>query len=451
VNLAALFSRDRIQASPGYHRLWVAPSALAIHLCIGQVYAFSVFNRPLEKVLGVSLGAGQPVPGDWTAREIGWIFTLAIVFLGLSAAVGGRWVQAAGPRASGTAAAVCWGLGFLVAAYGVHVHEIWLLYLGYGMLGGCGLGLGYITPVATLVQWFPDRRGFATGIAIMGFGGGSILAGPLSKWLMDHFATETSGGVAATFVVLGVAYLTVMLVGAFSFRLPPPGWTPPGWTPPARTLAAPGLGLTAGEAMKTLPFWLLWVVLFVNVTAGIGILAQAAPMAHDMFPETFDETAPVFVAMLSFFNMVGRFLWSSASDWMGRKWTYAIFFVLGTLLYAAVPLTGRLGSAAMFCVATAVLMTMYGGGFATIPAYLSDVFGSRNVGAVHGRLLTAWSAAGVAGPVLINYLREYQSEHGVPRALAYDLTMWLMAGLLVVGCVCNALVRPVDLSRDGRT
>jgi MFS family permease len=438
--MPGLFSTERIQATARYPRLLTAPAALAIHLCIGQVYAFSVFNKPLERLL-----VGD---GNWGAREISWIFTLAIVFLGLSAAVCGRWVERVGPRLSGTVAACCWGLGFLMAAWGVRVHEIWLLYLGYGVVGGCGLGLGYITPVSTLVKWFPDRRGFATGIAIMGFGGGSIIASPLSTWSMSLFTTTTSNGVAETFVVLGLLYFVVMILGAFSFRLPPAGWSPDGWIAPPRAVLAASTGFTPNQAMRTLPFWLLWVVLFVNVTAGIGILAQAAPMAHDMFPTVFTATAPEFVVMLSFFNMIGRFFWSSMSDWLGRKWTYAIFFILGSLLYALVPLTRDVGGAVLFCVLLAVLMTMYGGGFATIPAYLSDVFGSRNIGAVHGRLLTAWSAAGVAGPILITYLRESQIESGVPKELSYDLTMWLMAGLLVGGCICNWLVRPANFTKN---
>lgn len=444
-------AKVNIEAPPGFNRWRVPPAALAIHLCIGQVYAFSVFNLPLTRALGVT----QSTPADWRLTELGWVFTLAIVFLGLSAAVGGRWVVVAGPRKSGVAAACCWGLGFFVAAAGVAAHSIWLLYLGYGVLGGCGLGLGYITPVSTLIQWFPDRRGMATGLAIMGFGGGALLASPLSELLMSAFASAESVGVAETFCVLGAVYLVVMLWGAFAFRVPPhgwtpPGWTPPGWTPPGWTPAADNAPLVAvhdvhpEQAIRTRSFYMLWLVLFVNVTAGIGVLGQASAMSQEMFPHVIDAgLAAYFVGLLSLFNLVGRFAWSSASDTIGRKSTYAIFLGLGAVLYAVVPLTGLLGSAWLFVACFAIIMSMYGGGFAAIPAYLADVFGTQFVGAIHGRLLTAWSTAGVAGPALVNYIRQYQIDRGVPRAEAYNVTMLLMAGLLVFGFVCNLLVKPV--------
>jgi MFS family permease len=440
--MAALLSRARIVAGPGFNRWLVPPAALAIHLSIGQAYAFSVFKLPLTKVLGVT----ESVPGDWKQTELAWIFTIAIVFLGLSAAVFGRWLEHAGPRKSGVVAACCWGLGFFISAVGIHLHQIWLLYLGYGVLGGCGLGLGYITPVSTLIKWFPDRRGMATGMAIMGFGGGAMIASPLSQLLLDHYKSPTSVGVAETFVTLGVIYLVAMLSGAFLFRVPAPGWKPAGWEAPAVT--SHGLitrrHVHVDNAIRTAPFYFLWAVLFLNVTAGIGILEQASPMIQEMFKGVVKPSAAAgFVGLLSLFNMAGRFGWSSLSDRIGRKATYAVFFTLGPLLYVGLPYAGRVGSVALFVGCAALILTMYGGGFATIPAYLSDLFGTQYVGAIHGRLLTAWSAAGVAGPVLVNYIREFQIERGVPAAQAYNVTMYLMAGLLVLGFFANLAVRPV--------
>ncbi len=434
--MAGFFARERIVAGPSYRRLFVAPAALAIHLSIGQAYAFSVFNLPLTRAIGIT----APAPGDWTLTSVGWIFTTAIAFLGISAATFGRWLEKVGPRTSGLAAAVCFGSGLLVAALGVQLHSLALLIAGYGVLGGIGLGLGYITPVSTLVKWFPDRRGMATGIAIMGFGGGAIAAAPLSNALMKHFASATSVGVVETFVVLGVLYTTVMCLGAFAFRVPPEGWTPPGWTPPAH---APH-GFAPGEAMRTRQFWLLWGVLCLNVTAGIGVLGQASAMIQEVFKGRVDAADGArFVSLLSAFNMLGRFFWASISDKIGRKPTYAIFFALGTALYLVVPTLGRIGTIPGFVVCFAAILTMYGGGFATIPAYLSDLFGSKSVGAIHGRLLTSWSVAGVLGPVIVNYLRQYQIDHGVEKAQAYSVTMRVMAGLLVVGFALNAAVRPV--------
>ena len=448
--MAGFLTRERIVAGPRFNRWLVPPAALAIHLSIGQAYAFSVFKLPLTKIIGIT----QPAPGDWTQPELAWIFTIAIVFLGLSAALFGRWLERAGPRKSGVAAALCWSAGFLVSAVGVRLHNIWLLYLGYGVLGGCGLGLGYITPVSTLIKWFPDRRGMATGMAIMGFGGGAMIGAPLADLLMKHYATPTSVGVSQTFVTMGLIYLVAMLAGAFLFRVPPPGFTVP---PPVRrsraitvehaTLRPPLITVRhvhVDTAWKTPQFWLLWAVLFLNVSAGIGILEQASPMIQEMFKGRVTASAAAgFVGLLSLFNMAGRFSWSSLSDRIGRKRTYGVFFTLGPLLYITVPFAGRIGSVVLFVAAAALIITMYGGGFATIPAYLSDLFGTQFVGAIHGRLLTAWSAAGVAGPVLVNYIREYQIHHGVPAAQAYNITMLLMAGLLVVGFCCNLAVRPV--------
>ncbi len=441
--MAGLLSRERIIAGPGFNRWLVPPAALAIHLCIGQAYAFSVFKLPLTKIVGIENSA----PGDWSQPELAWIFSLAIFFLGLSAAVFGRWLERAGPRKSGFVAALCWSAGFFLSAVGVRTHHLWLLYLGYGVLGGCGLGLGYITPVSTLIKWFPDRRGMATGMAIMGFGGGALIASPLSQILLDHYKSSTSVGVAESFMTLGALYLVLMLFGAFLFRVPADGWKPAGWSPSAfssHTLIT-RRHVHVDQAIKTAPFYFLWAVLFLNVTAGIGILEQASPMIQEVFKGTVKASAAAgFVGLLSLFNMGGRFGWSSLSDRIGRKRTYAVFFTLGPLLYITLPYAGRIGSVALFVAAAALILTMYGGGFATIPAYLSDIFGTQFVGAIHGRLLTAWSIAGVAGPILVNYIREYQIGRGVAAAQAYNFTMFLMAGLLVVGFFCNLAVRPVE-------
>jgi MFS family permease len=430
------FDRTRIVAPKAYPRYLVAPAALAIHLCIGQAYAFSVFNLPLSRAIGIDHAA----PEDWKLTQLGWIFTTAIGFLGISAATFGKWLDRVGPRTSGLAAAACFCSGLLVAACGVWAHSLALLIFGYGVLGGIGLGLGYITPVSTLVKWFPDRRGMATGIAIMGFGGGAIVAAPFSNYLMHRYASATDVGVARTFVTLAIVYAVVMTAGALSFRVPPDGFAPEGYVPPKD--APPGKEPAA--AMRTRQFWLLWAVLCLNVTAGIGVLGQASAMIQEVFKGRVDAAfAARFVSLLSLFNMAGRFLWASLSDKIGRPRTYAIFFAAGAVLYVLVPVLGGLGSELGFVACFCAILTMYGGGFATIPAYLSDLFGARYVGAIHGRLLTAWSVAGVVGPVLVNYLRQYQIEHGVEKAQAYNVTMRVMACVLVVGFVCNARVKPL--------
>ncbi len=429
-------------APADYNRWRVPPAALSVHLCIGQIYAYSVFNRPLTQVLGVD----RSIEGDWTLVEIGHIFSIALVCLGASAALLGRWVERVGPRKAMFFSALCFSGGFFVSAFGVWQHQLALLYLGHGILGGIGLGLGYISPVSTLIKWFPDRPGMATGMAIMGFGGGAMLAAPLSIALMDFFRTPTSTGVAETFVAMGALYLVYMLFGVFTVRIPPLGWHPH-----SLPKAHPEYGLSADEAVQTPQFYLLFAVLMLNVSAGLGVLGQASVMIQEMFsaavvgPERAVTAAAAggFVGLLSLFNMVGRFFWSSLSDKIGRRLTYTVFFLLGAALYVAVPWTGHRGDLVGFVIAFGVIMSMYGGGFATIPAYLRDVFGNREVGAIHGRLLIAWSCAAVIGPQVLNNLRAYQIETlGLPPAQAYSLTMYLMAGLLLVGSICNFFVRP---------
>lgn len=433
--------RERIVAAPGYNRWLVPPAALAVHLSIGQAYAYSVFKVPLTRVLGVDHSAAD----DWTQPQIAWVFTIFIVCLGLSAAVFGRWLERVGPRRAGIVAAFCWGGGYLVAALGVQTHQLWLLYLGNGVIGGCGLGIGYISPVSTLIKWFPDRRGMATGMAIMGFGGGALIGAPLATLLMQQFATPTSTGVAATFVAMGLLYFVTMFAGAMGYRVPAPGWAPHGWNPPARERGtATERYVEVHVAWRTPQFALLWIVLFTNVTAGIGVLEQASPMIQECFAGKVGAAAGAgFVGLLSLANIAGRIGWSSASDRIGRKATYFLFFALGMLLYALVPAAAHSGQVPLFVAVFAVLLTMYGGGFATIPAYLADLFGAKLVGAIHGRLLTAWATAGIAGPFLVNRIRQQQLDAGVSPARVYDATMYVLAGLLAVGFVANLLVRAV--------
>jgi MFS family permease len=438
----SFLSKERTLAPPGYSRWLIPPAALCVHLCIGEAYAFSVFNLPMTKLLGVS----QSTPDDWTLTDLGWIFSLAIFFLGVSAALLGRWVEEGGPRKAMFTAALCWAGGFLISAFGASIHNIWLIYFGYGILGGFGLGIGYISPVSTLIKWFPDRPGMATGMAIMGFGGGAFIASPLSVWLMSVFRTSSDVGVAETFVALAVIYFVFMMVGAWLVRIPAPGWAPEGWVAPAQPKKLiTTKNVYVYEALKTPQFWLIWWVLCLNVTAGIGVLGQASAMSQEMFPGRVTAVAAAgFVGLMSLFNMAGRFFWASTSDYIGRKNTYYCFFVLGAVLYAFVPYTGATGSVALFVCAYAIIFSMYGGGFATVPAYLRDMFGTRYVGAIHGMLLTAWSMAGIFGPVLVNYIRQWNVDHGVPAAQAYNVTMYVMAMLLVVGFVCNFFIKEVS-------
>ena len=469
-----LLAKERIIAGANYNRWLVPPAALAIHLCIGMAYGFSVFWLPLSRAIGITQSVACPADMsfiarvfaatcDWKISELGWMYTLFFVFLGAAAAVWGGWLERAGPRKAGFVAAICWCGGLVISAIGVYLHQVWLLWLGSGVIGGIGLGLGYISPVSTLIKWFPDRRGMATGMAIMGFGGGAMIGAPLADILMKRFATPTSVGVIETFLTMALIYFISMTAGAFGYRLPAPGWKPAGWTPPSAS--SKGMITTrhvhVNEAPKTPQFWLIWWVLCLNVTAGIGIIGMASPMLQEVFAgkligvqATFNELttaqkgaiaaiAAGFTGLLSLFNIGGRFVWASLSDYLGRKLTYYTFFVLGIVLYASAPWSGHYGHVALFVAAFCIILSMYGGGFATVPAYLADMFGTQMVGAIHGRLLTAWSAAGIFGPVIVNYLREYQLDHGVPRAQVYDITAYILCGLLAIGFICNLLVKPV--------
>ncbi len=450
--MAAFLDRSHSIAGPGFSRWLVPPAALCVHLCIGQAYAFSVFNKPMAQLLCAAQSACPPAaakaisttPGDWSIANLGWIFSLAIVFLGLSAAVFGRWVESAGPRKAMFAAALLFCGGLVVSSIGVWLHNLPIVFLGYGVIGGCGLGIGYISPVSTLIKWFPDRPGLATGTAIMGFGGGALIGAPLAVGLMHYYSSPTSNGVAPTMLTMGIVYLIWMLVGSFIVRIPPAGWAPAGYVPPtASAKMITTRNVLLDQAIRTPQFYLLWLVLFLNVTAGIGVLGQASLMIQEMFGVTAVAAAG-FVGLMSIFNMGGRIFWASMSDFMGRKTTYVIFFVLGIILYFLVPSFGHMHSVVLFVLAFLIIISMYGGGFSTIPAYLRDLFGTANVGAIHGAILTAWSAAGIAGPALINYIRQYQLANGVAKADAYSVTMYIMAALLVVGLICNLVIKPVN-------
>ena len=469
-----LLDRERIIAQAGFNRWLVPPAALCIHLCIGMAYGFSVFWLPLSRALGVTQARACPditllqelftTTCDWRIASMGWMYTLFFVLLGVSAAIWGGWLERVGPRKAGVVAAFCWAGGLVLGALGIYVHQLWLLWLGSGVIGGVGLGLGYISPVSTLVKWFPDRRGMATGMAIMGFGGGAMIGAPLADMLLNAFKSPASVGAWQTFVTMGAIYFFFMMVGAFRYRLPPAGWRPEGWTPPSETKSMiTQHNVHLRDAHKTPQFWLIWWVLCLNVSAGIGVIGMASPMLQEIFagklighPELLFNAlsaeqkvaiaaiAAGFAGLLSLFNIGGRFFWASLSDYIGRKNTYYTFFILGIALYASAPFFAQIGSKALFVLAFGIILSMYGGGFATVPAYLADMFGTQFVGAIHGRLLTAWSTAGIIGPVVVNYIREAQLAAGVPRAHLYDFTMYILCGMLVIGLICNFLIKPVN-------
>ena len=476
---SGFLDKERIIAAPGFNRWLVPPAALAIHLCIGMAYGFSVFWLPLSKALGIkeAIKCGPDVgffqelfisSCDWKISTLGWMYTLFFVLLGSSAAIWGGWLERAGPRKAGVVSALCWCGGMLISALGVHLHQFWLMLLGSGVIGGIGLGLGYISPVSTLIKWFPDRRGMATGMAIMGFGGGAMIGSPLAAELMKQFATPTDVGVTQTFIVMALVYFVFMMGGALSYRVPASGWKPEGWTPPKAQASNTMITQNHVHVRKVwgIPqFWLIWMVLCMNVSAGIGVIGMASPMLQEVFGGSLiglsgeaakfgnlDKTqltaiagvAAGFAALISLFNIGGRFFWASLSDKLGRKMTYVVFFVLGGLMYASIPGSAMAGNKLLFVGAICIILSMYGGGFATVPAYLADLFGTQMVGAIHGRLLTAWATAGVLGPIVVNYMRDYQLGLGIPREQVYNQTMYILVGMLVIGLICNLLVRPLD-------
>ena len=556
--MASLLSKERIVRGPEFNRWLVAPPSIAVHLCIGSVYAWSIYNPALIEVLGVATSAGD----DWTLRQVVWIFSVAIAFTGLTAAFAGKWVEKVGPRMVCVMAACFWGGGYMLSSLGVTLHQLWLIYLGYGVIGGIGLGLGYVSPVSNLIRWFPDRRGLAAGMAIMGFGGGAMIAVPLKEFFLQYFykvpqylgtvdavdmithsgrrfvevggqlkevvvagaveaahvlapGTEAAGvyvvgtgsaGVAQTFLFFGVVYFLVIMVSAFLYRVPVPGYKPQGWEPPSGKDSSKRMisqkDVHIDQALKTPQFYQVWVVLCLNVTAGIGIISVAKTMMTEIFssalPDIVDVTfAATYVLMIGMFNMLGRIMWASASDKLGRRNTCSIFCAAGFLLYLSIPVAAHQVSLdpsifwlLMFYAATMIIFTFYGGVFATVPAYLADLFGTRYVGGIYGRLLTAWSVAGVLGPLAVTSLRDrslmteinrlaetvspqqFVKTFGAgvndleilvqnktvtlaklmdiapegtvdPTASLYNSTMYVMAALLVIALISNLLIKPV--------
>jgi len=556
-NFGKLLLKEQIVAKPEFSRWWVPVASVSIHLCIGSVYAWSIFNPALIKTIGVVTSSAD----DWALKEVVWIYSTAIVFLGLSAAFAGTWLEKVGPRMVGLVAAFCWGGGFLIGSIGIINHQLWLIYLGYGVIGGCGLGLGYVSPVSTLIRWFPDRRGMATGMAIMGFGGGAFFGARIKDFFIQYyykapvllsnisesdlitkagkrFAETAEGlkevvvvgtndianmivpgdagvylagtgsvGVSETFFSLGAIYFVVMTLASLSYKVPAEGWVPKGWSPPSDAEIEKKMIATKhvhiDEALRTPQFYFLWVILCFNVTAGIGVLGVAKTMITEIFQKkaTLIVTSAFttwYVMLISIFNMAGRIIWASASDFIGRKNTYYCFFILGIILYSSIPISAQTFDIApvmvwliLFYAATMIIFTMYGGGFATIPAYLADMFGTRYVGGIHGRLLTAWSTAGVLGPVIITSLRGSSINNAIndlaakvdpqtfsekfgasiesldelvkaktvtiqnlleilppgtpdPTSQVYNKTMIVMACLLGIALMANFLVKPVD-------
>jgi MFS family permease len=474
--MSSFLDKERIIAGAGFNRWLVPPAALMIHLCIGMAYGFSVFWLPLSKAIGIkeAVKCGPDIGFfaelfvsncDWKVSTLGWMYTLFFVLLGSSAAIWGGWLERAGPRKAGVIAALCWSVGMIISALGIYLHQFWIMILASGVIGGIGLGLGYISPVSTLIKWFPDRRGMATGMAIMGFGGGAMIGSPLATDLMKYFSTPTDVGVAPTFVVMGLIYFVFMMAGALTYRVPETGWKPEGWNPPETKTSNVMVTQKHVHVKKVwgIPqFWLIWMVLCMNVSAGIGVIGMASPMLQEVFGGTLigvetkfvdlDKSqltaiasiAAGFTALLSIFNIIGRFFWASLSDFMGRKITYIVFFILGGVMYFTIPASATSGSLLLFVSACCLILSMYGGGFATVPAYLADIFGSQMVGAIHGRLLTAWATAGILGPVVVNYMRDYQIGLGIPREQVYNQTMYILVGMLVVGLICNLLIKPLD-------
>ncbi|MGA0706906.1 MAG: OFA family MFS transporter [Steroidobacteraceae bacterium] len=469
-------AKERTLAGEGFNRWLIPPCALAIHLCIGMAYGYSVFWLPLSRAVGVTgpVNCGPEIGFfqelfvthcDWRISTLGWIYTLFFVFLGCAAATWGSWVERSGPRKAGVVSATCWCGGMLISAVGVYLHQFWIILLGSGVIGGIGLGLGYISPVATLIKWFPDRRGMATGMAIMGFGGGAMIGSPMGAELMQYFATDTEVGVYQTFICMGLIYFLFMMAGALGYRIPASGWKPAGWEPTTGQLSATDETphhVHASRVWRIPQFWLIWVLLCMNVSAGIGVIGMASPMLQEVFGgkllglekgfadldaaqlSAIAGIAAGFTALLSLFNIGGRLAWASLSDRIGRKSTYSIIFVLGAVLYASVPALAMGGNTLLFVAAFCVILSMYGGGFATVPAYLADLFGTQMVGAIHGRLLTAWATAGILGPVVVNYMRDYQLGLGIPREQVYNQTMFILVGMLAIGLLANLLVRPLQ-------
>lgn len=396
------------------NRWLIAAAAVGIHISIGSVYSWSVFTNPLRE------------KHDWGLSEISLTFSIAILFLGLSAAFMGHFVERYGPRISGMIASACFGAGLLGAGFADSIGSLYMLYFFYGALGGIGLGIGYITPVSSLVKWFPDRRGLATGLAIMGFGFASLIASPVIAKLINGI------GISNTFYLLGAIYFALMFLSSLYLAPPPKDWQPEGMKDQdqkeekkTKDLAQ----LTANEAVKTVRFWALWSMLFINVTCGIAVISVASPMAQDIAGLSAGAAATM-VGIMGLFNGFGRIGWATVSDYIGRPNVYTTFFALQTVAFLLLP---NVTNAFLFQILIYLILTCYGGGFASIPAYIGDLFGTKQLGAIHGYILTAWAAAGLVGPLVVSWIRETTNS--------YSLTLYIFTGAFVAALAISLLIR----------
>lgn len=402
------------------NRWLIAASAVGIHLSIGSAYAWSVFTNPMVEQYG------------WDTTQVSTAFSIAIFFLGMSAAFMGRFVERHGPRKSGMLSALFYSVGVAGSGIATMLESLPLLYLSYGVIGGIGLGIGYIAPVSTLVKWFPDRRGLATGLAIMGFGFAAMISGPLAAALIDSLS------IPLTFFILGAIYFIVMMASAQYLAPPPENWTPKGFTEKqekqARKIPADLAQLTANEAIKTRRFWMLWFMMFINISCGIAILAVASPMAQELTGMTAIAAAAM-VGTMGVFNGGGRLVWASFSDYIGRPNVYTTFFVIQIAAYLMIPF---ISNAIVFQILLFAIISCYGGGFASLPAYIGDIFGTKQLGAIHGYLLTSWAMAGIAGPIFLSLIYDTTNS--------YSLTMIIFSVLFIVALILSLWIR-VDIKR----
>jgi OFA family oxalate/formate antiporter-like MFS transporter len=402
------------------NRWLIALSAVGIHISIGSVYAWSNFTNPLIEKFG------------WSSSQVQFTFSLAILFLGLSAAFMGHFVEKYGPKAAGLVAALFFGVGIIGSGFAVNSESLTLLYIFYGVLGGIGLGVGYIAPVSTLVKWFPDRRGLATGLAIMGFGFAAAIASPVMNSLIE------SVGIANTFYILGISYFIIMTLSSLYLEKPPEGWAPAGFEAAQQSgkikVKKDLSQLTANESIKTKRFYYLWIMLFINVTCGIAIISAMKPLAVESIGIT-KEAAAALVGALGIANGIGRLAWASASDYIGRPNTYMLFFLLQIPIFFLLP---NVTSQVIFAVLVVIVYACYGGGFASIPAFIGDVFGTKQLGAIHGYILTAWAAAGLVGPMFAAWIKDTTGSYG--NSLAF------FGALFVVALIVSFLIR-VDIKK----
>ena len=391
------------------NRWLIALSAIGIHICIGSVYAWSVLTKPIMQAMG------------FTLKETTWTFSIAILFLGLSAGFLGDYVEKYGPRKSGLTSTCFFGLGMFGTALALHLNSLPLLYLFYGVIGGIGLGTGYITPVSTLVKWFPNNRGFATGLAIMGFGFASLIAGPLMQILVAKY------GLVQNFIILGCVYMVIMAASAL--YLEPPKASNGGPSGSNVKSILPDTQFTAKEARKTWQFYALWWIFFTNITCGIGLLAVASPMAQEVVKMT-PMAAASMVGIIGLINGLGRIFWSTISDYLGRSTVYVVFFLIQIFAFYALAETS---SAFIFQLIVFVIISCYGGGFSCMPAFLSDLFGTKELSAIHGKILNAWGMAGIAGPLLLSWIRETTNS--------YSITLYFFSACFVVSLIIAGILK----------